>query len=411
MPRGRNGTRARRGRRLFVGVATFAAAVIAMVVPGAAAQATGPAPTVLKVHVNLPKTSSGLEAAADFSNAEVDVFYQEANPPDSYSAPLMGTGTTDANGNVTITLDTSMVTDPADLGDGNNNAFNATVAAIWSTGIGTGAERDMILTEGSTTPITMTPDPSETVTSNTSFQASNINHHVDSASNHVPVLALNSAGGMNTDFNMTHNTSADRQSQVQVAWSYSGTAPFSVGAFFEEQKARTYSTTYSKGESYGGPFHDYVWANYNSWKWSTQTCGIRGCTRVRYKWELHDWTGDLTNDNPDPSCNGCGKIGVVGYNVPAYTTHSDDTVLLSPTGQKSATRGSSIIYSYGESVDFAGFVSLSAKATYGNITSVTWHAASSGCSSPQSRLLWGNGYTVPNAPIVQSNCFIRPTSP
>jgi hypothetical protein len=79
------------------------------------------------------------------------------------------------------------------------------------------------------------------------------------------------------------------------------------------------------------------------------------------------------------------------------------------TGQTSATRGQSIIHSYGESVDFAGFVSLSAKATYGDITSVTWHAASSGCSSPNSRLLWGNGYTVPNAPIVQANCFVRPS--
>jgi hypothetical protein len=66
-------------------------------------------------------------------------------------------------------------------------------------------------------------------------------------------------------------------------------------------------------------------------------------------------------------------------------------------------------HSYGESVDFAGFVSLSAKATYGDITSVTWHAASSGCSSPNSRLPWGNGYTVPNAPIVQANCFVRPS--
>jgi hypothetical protein len=78
-------------------------------------------------------------------------------------------------------------------------------------------------------------------------------------------------------------------------------------------------------------------------------------------------------------------------------------------GQKSATRGQSIIHSYCESVDFAGFVSLSAKATYGDITSVTWHAASSGCSSPTSRLLWRDGYTVPNAPIVQANCFVRPS--
>jgi hypothetical protein len=390
-------------RRVVVGVATTVAAVMAMVVPGAAAQATGPAPTRLQVHV-LPTKSTGMQAA-DFSNAEVDVFYDEANPPDSYSAPLMGTGTTDAYGNVTITLNTSMVTDPADLGDGNNNAFNATVAVIWSTGTGTGAEQDMILTEGSTTPITMTPDSSETVTSNTSRQASNIKRHVGTASNHVPVLALNSASGMNTDFTMTHNTSADRQTSVQVAWSYDGTAPFKVGAFFEEQKARTYSTTFSKSQSY----HKFIWANYNSWKWYTQACGIRGCLRAKYKWELHDWTGDLTADNPDAACNGCAKIGVEDYNVPPYTTVYDDTVLLSPSGQKSATRGTSIIHHYGESLDFAGFVQLSAKATYGNITSVTWHAASSGCSSPQSRLLWGNGYTVPNAPIVQANCFVRPS--
>ena len=374
----------------------------------AAAQATGPAATRIRVHVNPPKPKPGTKAAAtDYSNAEVDVFYDEANPPDSYSAQLMGTGTTDIYGNVTITLNTSMVTDLADLGDGNNNAFNVTVAAIWGTGIGTGAEQDKILTEGTTTPITMTPDSSETVTSNTSGQASNIKHHVASASNHAPVLAFNVANGMNANFHMTHNSSTDRQTQVQVAWSYDGTAPFSVGAFFEEQKARQYSTTYSESQGY----HKYVWANYNSWKWFTQTCGIRGCSRAKYKWELHDWTGDLTADNPDPACNGYSKIGVKNYNVTAFTTHHDDTVLLSPSGQTSATRGSSIIFNYGESLDFAGFVSLSAKATYGDITSVMWNATSSGCSSPNSRLLWGNGYTVPNAPIVQANCFVRPTSP
>lgn len=381
------------------------AGVIATAGSGVAAQASGPAPTVLEVHVNLPNAAHihGLT----LGNAEVVVFYNEANPPDSYSAPLMGTGTTDANGNATITLNTLMLTDPADLGDGNNNAFNATVAAVWGTGVGMGAEQDMILTEGSSTPITLTPDPSETVTTNTSGVASNIHRHVASAGNHVPVIALNSGNGMSASFTMTHTTSTDRQTQVQVAWSYNGLAPFTAGSFIEEQKGRTYATEFDKNQSY----HKYVWANYNSWKWYSQACTIHGCLRARYNWEAHDWTGDLTDDNPDPACNKCSKVGVVDYKVPAYTTHSSDTVLLSPNGQKSATEGSDIAYSYGESLDFAGFLQVSAKATYGNITSVTWTATSSGCSSPNSRLLWGNGKSVPNAPIVQANCFARPSSP
>jgi len=91
-------------------------------------------------------------------------------------------------------------------------------------------------------------------------------------------------------------------------------------------------------------------------------------------------------------------------------------VLASPDGITEVTgprRGRCRVNALVRAADAAGaspgFVSLSAKATYGDITSVTWHAASSGCSSPNSRLLWGDGYTVPNAPIVQANCFVRPS--
>jgi hypothetical protein len=192
---------------------------------------------------------------------------------------------------------------------------------------------------------------------------------------------------------------------AQVAWSFDGTAPFSVGSFLEETNGRTYSKPYNVSNSY----HRYVWANYGFWKWRVQTCGIRGCLRLKHKWIIHDWTGDLTDNNPNPSCNGCTTtVGKVDYDVPPYTTNYNYTVPLT-INSPSATRQSSITYAYGFFADFAGFVTIHSKATYGNITSVTWNRLSTGCSSPNERLLWGNGYSVPSAPIVQANCFQRPS--
>jgi hypothetical protein len=364
---------------------------------------TGP-PTV--VEVTLPTTVTTGMVPAVLNGAEVDVFYEPANPPESYDAPLMGTGTTDASGNVLVTLNTSMVTDAGDVGDGNGGAFNADILAIWGTGVGGAAETNAVLEVGSTTHVQMSPDPNETVTPNLSGTPSAVRRHVGSGHSYVPVVAENSGGGIHTDFLMTHTTSTDRQTRVQAAISVDGTAPFTVGSFWEEQTGRNYSIHWKVDQGY----HKFVWANYGFWKWNYQTCGIRGCVNAKYRWLPHDWTGDLTDDNTDPPCNGCkGKVGKVDYNVPPMTTKRDNTVVLD-THTSPIERDTSITKTYGFSLDFAGFVSVDSKATYGNITSVTWTYLSAGCSSSgYQRLLWGNGYTVTDAPIVQASCAIRPS--
>src|SRR6266487_5011239 len=299
----------------------------------------------------------------------------------------MGTGTTNSAGFATISLDTSMVADTADVGDGNGGAFNADIVEAWGLGIGMGAEQNTILTLGSTTSIAMQPDPNEYVTDNPSGVPSSTRSHEATGYSYVPVLAENSGNGIKAHFEMTHTSSATRQTSVQAAFSFDGSAPFSVGSYYEESNGRTYSKPYDVSGSY----HRFVWANYRFWKWRIKTCGMHQCYTTRHRWVPHDWTGDLTDDNPNAPCNGCsGKVGQKDYTVPPYTTNYNYTVLLDPAHTASATRQSNINNAYGFELNFAGLLSVKAKATYGNITYVKWTALSTGCSAPNSRLLWGN---------------------
>ena len=292
-----------------------------------------------------------------------------------------------------------MVSDPADIGDGSQNAFNVEIAVFYPDG--SGAETDAILTLGATTAVSLSPN--DTWTPNPTGVPSLTNTYLAKASNYVPVLAENSGPGMNAHFTYTHMTGTDRQTSAQVAVSPTGSSPWSAGSFIEEQSARTFSKPFNVSGSY----HKYVWASYEWKKYKTQVCGIRGCLHVHYKWKIDSWNGELTDNNTDPACNGCANVGTVPYKVPTFTTNRSDTVPLT-TNSPSATRASDIQYTYGFMLDFGGFVSVKASATYGNITSVTWNYVSPASLCGQDRLLWGNGNSVPNAPIVQSNCFNRP---
>ena len=129
-------------------------------------------------------------APATLTNGEeVYVFYQPANPPDSsYDAPLMGSGNTGETGFATVSLDTSMVSDPADIGDGSQNAFNVEIAVFYPDG--SGAETDAILTLGATTAVSLSPN--DTWTPNPTGVPSLTNTYLAKASNYVPVLAENS---------------------------------------------------------------------------------------------------------------------------------------------------------------------------------------------------------------------------
>jgi hypothetical protein len=337
------------------------------------------------------------------ANAEVDIFYLPPNPGDSYAGQLMASGTAGANGSTTLVLDTSMVTDPGDLGDGLDDAFNVLIVATDAGGDVT--HNVQVVEEGSAFSGTEIADPNAVMTPNEPVgggtPTATLNGTVvATAYSYAPVLADNSAAGMQSVFNYTHNGSTYRQTSITAVYSDSGLSPWSYDGMELEQSDRGFSKTWSNT----GTYHDVVWANYEHKKYKYTSCG-RWCV-TWYQWDPASWTGDITDDNPNPACQGCGATGEVSYTVPPFTKNRNYTTPLTAQSP-SVTRSSDRIETYGYSFSFAGFVSASAQSTYGSITSVTWDYVSSGCTSD--RLLWGNGYAPSQAPIEQANCFTRPS--
>jgi hypothetical protein len=132
--------------------------IASMLAMGAAA----PAQAVGRTQVSVIGTES--DGVTPMANAEVDVFYEQTNPPDTYSAPLMATATADSSGLATLTLDTSMVSDLGDIGDGNQTAFSVEIVEFGR--LGEEADTDAILALGSTTPVTLSQDLNAFVTDN-----------------------------------------------------------------------------------------------------------------------------------------------------------------------------------------------------------------------------------------------------
>ena len=384
-------------------------ATAALIVPFLAFVAAVPAQAAgTQVSVNVTMA----DGFTPMTNAEVDVFYQPPNPPDTYNSPLMATGTTNSSGSLTLPLDTSMVSDLGDIGDGNQNAFNAEIIVFGTSG--EYADLDTILTLSSTTSTTtsvsLSQDPSVSAPLFNIPACSPVPCVQDvkeaTAFNYAPVLAENSGAGMKVHLEYTHTTSLFRQTSANVVVSPTGTAPWSAGGTLTEQADRSTSKPWNANGSY----HYYAWVNYRWYKWKHISCGIHRCSTVNHKWKLNWWTGDITDNNPNPACNGCrNSVGQVPYKVPAYTTNRNYTVPLDAVHSPSLTRESVISHSYGFQADFAGFVSINDTATYGHITSVTWSYVAPQSLCGQDRLLWGNGNIVSQIPIVQANCFTRPS--
>jgi hypothetical protein len=55
--------------------------------------------------------------------------------------------------------------------------------------------------------------------------------------------------------------------------------------------------------------------------------------------------------------------------------------------------------------DLAGFLNVQDWATYGSITSQNWWYQSSGCGSPDERILWGNSVDTTVARVIQADCI------
>jgi len=228
--------------------------------------------------------------------------------------------------------------------------------------------------------------------------------YLDTKYAYIPVLAENDADGMNINFTYTYDKSTGFgiQTSASTVSSDTGVSPWTVTGSAMEATDRQFSKPWNQSDSY----HSVVFVNYSFNKSSARVCNCGGCSTT-YSWQIGSWTGAITDNDPDPACNGCDPVGVVPYQVPAYTTNPNYSTPLtshSPT----ATRSTGQTYNYSFTFDFAGFASVTAQSSYGSITSVTWNLQS-GCAAPKSPNLWGNGYPPASAPIEQADCFVQPT--
>lgn len=351
------------------------------------------------------------------AGATVDVFLNPGYASNSKPAvgskrsfPLLGSGTTNASGVFASSLNTALIKGHlGDTGTGIPDAFNALVIAT-----GPARERTvryMILKLGSSTsasirahPVTTswTPTSSSQVTTSASTLTQT---YLSTKYTYIKVLAETSSNGMKAHFEYTYDSSTGVgiQTSASVVISGTGVSPWTVSGSAEESTSRQYS----RPKNVSGDYHSNIFVNYSFHKSLITYCS-KFCSSY-YAWEIGSWTGAITDDDPNPACNHCSySVGVVPYKYPAYTTNPNYSTPLT-TSSPSATRNQGQTFNYSFKFDFAGFVGVTARSSYGSITSVTWTRLSSGCSAPRSPNVWGNGYPPAQAPIEQANCFKQPT--
>jgi hypothetical protein len=218
----------------------------------------------------------------------------------------------------------------------------------------------------------------------------------------IPVLALNSAGGMRADFDYTYDSSTAKQTIAGLAVSVEGPTSTSFGPFTASGSS-TESTDRSlqRNVYVHGDYHKIIWVKYRWIENQTIACNKFGCVTTD-TWSLDHWQGSIGQYNPDLKCvkrahrnrQKClkkAKVGVVDYKPPALKpSHcADDDCLTTLTSREpDLTRNEVNSQMYDFQLNVAGFLGLDSQGAYGNITSVTWNwtstaapaTASCGCS-------------------------------
>jgi hypothetical protein len=147
----------------------------------------------------------------------------------------MGSGTTGSSGTVSIPLDTSMLSDAGDVGDGIPDAFNAIVTGFDSSGHVIWQRE--VITENATTaatasvltdPATGAPVVASGAPPQCSPTGSVTAELIATHYRYVRLLAENSSAGMSTQLAYTYNSSTARQTVIDAAVSANG-ASWGVG--------------------------------------------------------------------------------------------------------------------------------------------------------------------------------------
>jgi len=346
------------------------------------------------------------------ANANVGIFYMSPSQAASadgttFTMTELASGTTDASGQFSATLDTSSIapSDLADIGDGTSDAFNAVIEALDPSGNFTA--NWVIITEGSGysgTASVNDPAPAGSPAAAPAPPLSGKSVVLAHGYRYTPVTPLNSGYGIQVVLNYTTSSETTRQTEVQEGV-VAASGGVSVGAYQIEDQSRMITSP----DSQSGSYHNWVWADYEYKEYRTcaQNCG----GSPPGAWKPYEFTGQaITDNNPNKDKNG-QVIGIQGYTQPNFTPGSSNQnwFRLTPSNsgwsRSSGTRESNDVN--GSFIfPFASNLGIDSLTTYGSITSVQYNWISSGsCGTGFTRVIWGHDSTPADTGRVQASCI------
>jgi hypothetical protein len=383
--------------------------LVFLVVATPAALIATPASAIVSTQIAVNFTMA--DGVTPMPVANVGVFYLPPDPDSgSVVMPMMGQGFTASAGAFSSALVTSMIptTDLGDLGDAQDTAFNALVVAQDAAGDIAVQFEVLQLGGAATFQASVNPDLVTTPSTAARAAATTVSATLDAPdvttnNRYVRIAALNNAAGMSVDLTYTKSASVARQTTVGgavAAGPIGDGAPFTASGSTLEQADR--STT--RDFVHTGGYHNYLWAQYKFVQSNFEVC-VRTCSEF-HKWTAHNWTGNLTDNNPDALSNGA-VIGVALYTQPAFApgpSNSFFTTLTPSTPNFRRDSGSRITYNF--ELGVAGFITIGSQSTFGSITSSVWKYQSTNCPAPKQRVIWGNNIDPASARIIQANCMV-----
>jgi hypothetical protein len=395
-------------------IAVCAAVVIPLSV-AVSASASAPS-TMLSMTLRQPG------GKAPMSGAMVSVFW---NPPPGTGKttrlPLIGSGTTSANGTISLTLNTSKVS-PDDLGDigaGGTNAFNAEIFAFDAAGhynvtqavIPEGQTFSYTATAG-TDPATGRPAQMSAAAVRADTAAFNgggltlAKRRVASADRYSPITPLNSARGLHASLVYTWTHSVARQSEFELPTTEYGGVSLTGNQLEERDRGAT------TGKNAQGNFHEWIWAEYNFVDY------FYGGVHVSYyQWEPDHFQGTVAVDNPNCCRPGTHqRIGRLTYHQPPFNRGPGGTwAVVIHRGDPPWIRNLGNRVENSQGTDFTlgslpggisgGHFGIADLTTYGSITSVSW-TFTKGCPSGYKRAVWGHGIDPVEAGRALASCVL-----
>lgn len=324
----------------------------------------------------------------------------------------LGTGSTDAAGRSSITLDTTAVpaADLADAGAGTRDAFDVLivardaaqrVAAVSYAVVRLGITSRATAVESpraDLTPRTDRPVPPSGGATCTLGVCYSVEAH---RYRYVRIAALNASQGLRATLTYAPIGSDVRQTRVGVAIRHIplfGSGDWEAGGMMLERNERATVAPFRKS----GTYHRFVWANYKEELRHYWSCDLIFCSQWD-AWEPFGFAGQLTDDNPNVGPDS-PRIGVRRYDQAPFPSNPNHVLRITPANSGwTRSQGQYKVFSW--TLDAAGFLQLGAQATYGSSTSVRFDRID-GCEAPRARFVYGASEAPGLTPIVEARCVM-----